>query len=166
MPFVLNDVFIDLQTLWSEILSKFDVWLWSLMFDFIVLFWSRSLTLKLKFEFIEFLSESLKLTLKTTFAVDVYVWSRSLDLMFNAGLWRWHLMLTLNLMCKVGIWSWSLKSNFEVEVWGLKCEFEAWNWNLRLSIDSKSIHLNTEVEVWSAVFVAISSRSDNATNVT
>ena len=33
----------------------------------------QSLTLKLKFDFVEFLSESLKLTLKMTFAVDVEV---------------------------------------------------------------------------------------------
>ena len=119
------------QTLWSESLSKSDVWLWSLMFDIKVWLWSWSLTLKLKFDFVEFLSESLKLTLKMTFAVDVEVWTWSLELMFNADFWSWHLMLTLFLMCKAGIWSYGLKSNFEVEVSGFKCvnlkpEIETW----------------------------------------
>ena len=88
------------------------VWCLTLKFDVRL----QSLTLKLKFEFVEFLSESLKLTLKMTFAVGIKVWTWSLKLIFNADFWSWHFMLTLNLMCEVGLWSWGLKLNFEVEV--------------------------------------------------
>ena len=110
MPFVLNDVFIDLSNIVKWKFVK--VWCLTLKFDVR----HQSLTLKLKLDFVEFLSESLKLTLKMTFAVDVEVWIWSLELMFNADFWSWNLMLTLNLMCEVGIWSQGLKLNFEVEV--------------------------------------------------
>ena len=110
MPYGLNDVFMDLSNIVKWKFVK--VWWLTLKFDVR----HQSLTLKLKFDFVEFLSESLKSTLIMAFAVDVEVRIWSLELMFNADFWSWNLMLTLNLMCEVGIWSRGLKLNFEVEV--------------------------------------------------
>ena len=85
MPFVTNNVFIELQTLWSEKLSKFDVR-------------RQSLTLKLKFDFEVkvWLCWIFEWKFKVDFENDLCSWRWGLNLKFGADVQCWLLKLTFD----------------------------------------------------------------------
>ena len=100
---------------------KFDVWHQSFYFEVEILCCWIS-------------SESLKLNLKMTFAVDVEICIWRLELMFNADL-----KLKFGVDSESNVRGWHLKLISEVKLWSWSLKFKGWIWNLklRLSIDSK-----------------------------
>ena len=130
MPFVLNDVFIDLSNIVKWKFVK--VWCLTLKFDVR----HQSLTLKLKFDFeVEvWLCWIFEWKFKVDFENDLCSWRWGLNLKFGADVQCWLLKLKFDVDSESNVWGWHLKSRSEVKLWSWSLRFEVWIWNLKLKL--------------------------------